>query len=432
MKLFEVAALQANDEPVETTPSVVRDTAEVAKHVFPILQEKIAKINKRATKNKLPAINLEVVEEFMKRVKNSDNPKDIREIPYYKVKVVGDTPRIAGYKFIATIEHQAGGNIIRTIPGEEGTEEIKRFYDAKPHYCDHCKKARKRVDTFIIKKEDTGTLRQIGRNCLADFLGGVDPKAVLWYFDNRDDIYKTIEGAEQQADSRGVRAEQFVDVGELLKVAAAIIKKFGYTTQQRAQEQGVPSTSNDVRWAVFYRHPSGLKYTDRESELLSTADNATADDAQKAQEVLQWFKSLPSEQKQSSEFMHNIDVLVQSGKVNPRNVGYIIALFPTHARMTDQIKPKETKQKSNEWVAQPGQKIPPTKVTVIRTRVVSGQYGSTQIVSMEDEAGNSFVWFNNSTTDMEEGKTYTIVGTVKKHDEYNGRKQTHLLRVKAS
>jgi len=441
MKLYDILVEQDEEDKaaVEAAPSVVKDTADVAKHVYPLLQQKIEKINKRATKNKLPNITLEIVGEFMKRIEG-DSPKDFREIPYLKVKVSGDTPRIAGYKFIATIEHQEGGNIIRTVPGEEGSTKIKAFYEAKPHYCDHCKKIRRRIDTFIIKKEDTGDLRQIGRNCLADFLGGVDPKAVLWYFDNRNDILKVVEDAEKQAGAKGVRAEQFVDIKNLLKVASAVISKRGYISQKKAQEiaakhdgAGIPTTAQDVRWAVFYRSPAGMKLSDKEQELLNIADSAGPEDEQKAQQVLQWFQALPAEQKQSNEFMHNVDVLVKGGKVNPRNVGYAIALFPVYARAMDQIKPKgEQPKKSNEWIGQPGQKIPATKVNVIRTRVISGQYGSTQIVSMEDEQGNMYVWFNNSANDLDEGKSYTIVGTIKKHDEFNGRKQTHLTRVKAT
>jgi hypothetical protein len=51
---------------------------------------------------------------------------------------------------------------------------------------------------------------------------------------------------------------------------------------------------------------------------------------------------------------------------------------------------------------------------------------------MKDNHGRSFTWFNNGKTDMQLGKEYIIKGTIKKHSEYNGLKQTELTRVTAT
>jgi hypothetical protein len=169
----------------------------------------------------------------------------------------------------------------------------------------------------------------------------------------------------------------------------------------------------------------------RNQQLVAAAESTTPADKQQVKTILDWFAALPEEQKQSNEFMHNLDVIVKSGQVNPRNIGFATALFPVYARAMGLIKDKEAQaKKSNEWVGQPGQKLSPTKIKVVRTRMMSGQFGTTQIVAMEDPKGNQFTWFNNSSWDMKEGDEHTIVGTIKKHDVYNGRKQTHVMRVK--
>lgn len=435
MKLADLVVEQ--DEETAEPTYVFPDTADVAQHIFPLLQKKIEKLNKRARKNKLPEIKLEVVKEFMKEVKPSTAEGGIEEpshhIPYYTIKITGDAPVVGGYKFIATIEHQQGGNIIRMVPGEEAGKKIKDFYEAKPDYCDHCKKVRRRIDTFIVKEEKTGKLRQIGRNCLADFLGGASPAAILAYFSTRNEIHKLIQDVEGSVGGRSARVEQFVPLEDVLKTAHALISARGYMSTKKSQELGGPygggpaTTAQDVRW--FYFGLKRLKELGKEEiqkyEIMKAAGPV---DAQKTKEVLDWFKAIPEKQKQDNDFMHNVDVLVKSDKVNSRNFGYVIALFPLYARAMDQIKPKV--QRSNEYVGQTGQKLPPTKVKVIRTRNISGPYGTTQIVAMEDEKGNQLTWFNNSRNNMEEGKEYTITGTIKKHDEYKGRRQTHILRVK--
>ena len=441
MKVFDILEAEKEDV-VGDEPTYVRpDTAEVAQHVYPYLVQKIAKLNKRATKNKLPEVKLEIVKEYTKKVPAAKDAEGVEqlahEIPYYTIKVTGDTPRIAGYKFIATIEHQEAGNIIRTVPGEEGNKTIKDFYEAKPHYCDHCKKIRARIDTFIIKDEKTGKLRQIGRNCLGEFLGGADPKAILWYFNNRDNILKLVDEAGVTAGQKGARAEQFLPLEAVLEIGAALVRTFGYMSSKKAQEvysQGgahLPTTAGDTRWILFSSKTRQEMEVPRNQQLVATAKDITPADQKQVKDILTWFAAVPEPEKQANEFMHNLDVIVKSNKVNPRNIGYALALFPVYARAMGMIKSKDDQaKKSNEWLGQPGQKLAPTKIKVIRTRMIEGPYGSTQIVAMEDPDGNHLTWFNNSANNMKDGDELTITGTIKKHDTYNGKKQTHIMRVK--
>lgn len=450
MKVADVLEAENKEEATAEEPTQVqKDTAEVAQHIYPFLVQKIEKINKRARKNKLPEIKLDIIKEYSvqrpKKPAEADYFGDSEkvQIPYYTVKMAGEAPKIAGYKFIATIEHQEGGNIIRTVPGEEANEKIKQFFEAKPHYCDHCKKVRTRVDTFVIKEEKTGKLRQVGRNCLADFLGGADPKAILWYFNNRENFGKLVGEAEEMAERRGggVRIDEFIPLESVLHMGAALVREFGYMSSKKAQEAyeqggvGLPTTASDLRWVLFSRKRRE-DMNQRDERVLQTAKNPTAADKKHVEDMLTWFANLPEQQKQSNEFMHNLDVIAKSNKVNARNIGYAVAMFPVYARAMDLIKQKEKQpKKSNEYIGQPGQKLPPTKVKVIRTRNIESHFGyrgsTTQIVSMEDQKGNVLVWFNNSQNRFDEGDDVTITGTIKKHDEWNGRKQTHLTRVKA-
>lgn len=437
--VFEADEKEATEAPVRELP----DTAEVSQGAFPFLQKKIDKLNKRAGKNNLPPIKLEIIKEYMKKVKGESEmdfyPARTYDVPYYTVKVTGATPRIAGYKFIATVEHQGGGNIIRTVPGEEGNKKIKNFYNTKPDYCDHCKKVRRRNDTFIIKEEKSGKLRQIGRNCLSDFLPGIDPKALLAYFNGRDSIGRMAGEAEEEMGRKGGGGggDRFVPLEEVLTIGAALVREMGFMSSKKAQEigDGVPTTASDVRWFLFARKTKDDLKNKRFEKIYQLGGAPTAADKKQAEDILKWFETVPEQQKQSNEFMHNLSVIVKSGQVNPRNIGFAMALFPVYARAMDQIKQKvNAPQKSNEWLGKVGDKLPPTKVKVIRTRLIQNQFGyaggSTQIVAMEDEKGNQLTWFNNSANRMEDGAEYTITGTVKKHDEFNGKRQTHVMRVK--
>lgn len=52
------------------------------------------------------------------------------------------------------------------------------------------------------------------------------------------------------------------------------------------------------------------------------------------------------------------------------------------------------------------------------------------IYKFADKDGNTIVWKTGKALEMEEGKEYTVKGTIKAHNEYKGDKQTVLTRCK--
>jgi hypothetical protein len=432
MKLYEIADEKAtadiDDQPLAddqhdiTADSwVLSDEADIKVSAYPALEHKFEQVNKRAKKLGVPEITLTIIKTWDRPLRDEEGRKDEwgRTEKVHTVKVTGDTPKLAGWDFLATIEHKTGGNVIRAVPGAK-EEDIKAFYEAKPHYCDWCKKSRNRVDTFIVRNHDDGSMKQVGRNCIKDFLGGKDPKSILHWFNWRNELGGYVEEAEEKERGSGRRQEYEIPVENVLTAVATCVRKMGYIKSSGPQGYN-GSTPDSVRILLFTR-PNKDNKDWFEAMIPTDADKA------KAKEVLDWFNALPETEK-TSPFTHNIDVIVKGGKASARDIGIVGALLPMHDRFINGEREKKA-PKSNDHVGQVGDKIPPTKVTVIRTRVISGQFGSTQIVTMEDEKGNNLVWFNNSSKDLEEKQELTITGTIKKLDDFNGRKQTHLTRVK--
>lgn len=59
-----------------------------------------------------------------------------------------------------------------------------------------------------------------------------------------------------------------------------------------------------------------------------------------------------------------------------------------------------------------------------------GYYGHTDIVKMRDLDGNMLTWFASGYTDLKRSDHINIRGTVKRHDEFRGIKNTILTRCK--
>ena len=77
---------------------------------------------------------------------------------FVTVLVTGQTPRLAGWEFVATLQHLADEegnpmNLLRTTPDFRGQLPVE-YRTASPENCDHCQKAIKtRKETFIVRHE---------------------------------------------------------------------------------------------------------------------------------------------------------------------------------------------------------------------------------------------------------------------------------------
>jgi hypothetical protein len=412
MKLAQITPQQLNE-----ADAGYDNTQDVRAAVLPYLENEINKLNRKAEKLGTPPIEMSVSEPFFKEEKEDGETVQQK---YVTVTIEGEAPQVPGYEFLATIEHKgASGNIVRTMPGVSEAN-VKNFYDASPDYCDHCKKKRARIDTFIIKDQKTGDLRQIGRNCLADFLGGKDPKQVLFWFSLKQRISDVMSRAEDYEGKMTSRVEYGASKTYVMNVAAALVNKFGY---KRAGSYD--STASQVRTVVFSPPTATDDYTQELRKIVKDGKDAAQAYAEK---VLDWFMNDVSDaDKQDNNFLHSIDVALKDNHITYRDAGFVAAMFPAYERAVGEKKAASTR--SNQWVGNVGDKLPPTKIKVVATSLHDGMYGTTQRVQMEDGAGNMYTWWNTGKHDMEKGASYTIKGTIKKHDDYRGQKSTVLTRV---
>lgn len=92
-------------------------------------------------------------------------------------------------------------------------------------------------------------------------------------------------------------------------------------------------------------------------------------------------------------------------------------------------KQREVEGRASEYVGEIKKRIE-FEAEVTGVYGTEGFYGHTDIVKCKDADGNQFTWFASDYTNLERGDRMTIKGTVKKHDEYRGIKQTVLTRCK--
>ena len=200
----------------------------------------VEKLNRRAVKLSCAPIVVNVLREEQTTIGVNK-----RIIKLSVITVEGAAPKMGGWRFISKLEHdEAIGTIVRTAPGEITPPA---FFNGKSTNCDHCHKALYRKDTFVVAHED-GRFAQVGRRCLRDFLGHIDPERLAGWFAVLLDV---ADLAERESDPSGwgeggSNQDYYWDIKDFLSLTSAIITKHGWVSSKEAQTSSKCPTSGRV------------------------------------------------------------------------------------------------------------------------------------------------------------------------------------------
>lgn len=101
------------------------------------------------------------------------------------------------------------------------------------------------------------------------------------------------------------------------------------------------------------------------------------------------------------------------------------------AESLEQVRARETRDAESGHVGAVKERIEFSGVVEFETER-EGYYGTTHVIKFRDDSGNVLTWFASGLQDVARGDMVRVVGTVKKHDEYRGVRQTVLTRCRYS
>jgi ribosomal protein L36 len=240
--------------------------------------------------------------------------------------------------------------MIHTVPGK-GEEDLSAYRTRTQ--CDHCKTARRRTETYVIRSQE-GEVKQIGKNCLADFLR--DPgkaeqivkQLALWQ-SCQDALGDGMSGDGGWGTGFGL-----IPIGEYLILVLRAIRRFGFLGNTRAKEirgQDEECTSTCERVQAHYTameaRVRGRKY-DEEDILVSFEG-----EEEEAAVCLSWGKEIPSDT--SSEYLNNLRLICQGTSVKAKHLGYLASLPTARDKALGVDKKREgTPVQESKWLGQPG------------------------------------------------------------------------------
>lgn len=390
---------------------------------------KLAKLNKRAAKLGCEPITFTIVSEapieriFGYGVDGGEIVEKIVKIPGRTIVLHGSAPKLGGFEFLARIEYLSDGAsmLFHSVPGTEGRVD-PRFRSLTSATCEHCNKARRRTDAFVVRHVETGVQTQVGRQCLADFTGINTPEklaanaAWLRAFDDLD--------AETERYWRG-HMVNMVDTVWMLALTSAYIEKEGWVP--RSANLGY-STASLVANHFWTSKDSKVERDKRVMEDLAREPKH----AERAAKVVEWIKTELSVTAKS-DYEMNLVVLTVNDLTEQKHVGLVASAVAAYQRAMNQkvdyAKRREA-AKSSVHVGKVGERLRNVsgRVEMIKP-LEAGQFGARTLVKLASDDGNIFTWFASGDREFRRDAPVTFTGTVKKHTEYNGAKETQLSRV---
>jgi hypothetical protein len=213
---------------------------------------------------------------------------------------------------------------------------------------------------------------------------------------------------------------------EVLAIAAYSIRTEGWLSAKGGYGSEFKSTKSDVFSLITppsHDAPARVK-AEHAARLAAVSEH----DHAVGQKACAWVL----EQAANSDYMHNLQAICKSC-VTGKSVGIAVSAIVAYQRAMEQEVARKQRAEAppSNHVGTVGERST-FKLQVLSVRYVDTDWGSKAIVRMQDASGNIFMWFSTSEPELEIGEHYSVKGTVKKHDEYKGTKQTVLSRCKVS
>lgn len=399
----------------------------IAADVFPQLQAEIAELNKKADKLGVQRVVLNI--DGTETVKVTDKVTKVKyDKVYFLVSFTGETPKLDGWRLVAVVEPlESGENLVKIVPNEACPAHYRTTNTA----CEHCNTDRRRKEVFVMGHND-GRFVQVGRNCIADFLGGKSPESILQWAQYGFEVSKLVSEATDEDGWFGGRTPDAWNIERFMATTAIVVRKLGWLSRTKAREldyPGAPSSTvnNVIDLLVPPRDAQSKRAWERwvETNELHVEEK----DEELAAATIAWASALPTD---ANDYEYNLGVAVRRGFVTRDTAGIVtsaIASYQRHMGRENELRiERETKIRGH--VGTPKVRQGFEKLTVMSMRSFESDFGVRTLVRFEDTPGNQIIWWASGDPDwLDVGDVVDITATVKEHGDYKGTKQTIVQRV---
>ena len=357
----------------------------------------------------------------------------VKEVPYEARRVELKIPDEAvfaenNWAFGGSVEPSGvdGKNFVNVnLSGKDlGFIVPSKYFTANACTCDYCKTNRKRNKTYLVVNRETGEWKQLGKECLKLFVAGIDVDAIATF----ESFIKEAEDAANPGDEFFYnRRLRFVKVADALALACAVYRERGYlATRDVAGNANDLSNKNIVQRKLTQQYGCDSDFLNITNSTRDKIDAITFKTDINVEDVINDGEQLPDD-----TYYNNLKVIVENEYVPLNKLGLLVSIPKAIDRYKEEKKRQEERERlaaESNYIGKVGEKISVNFVSGREVACCETQFGLLHIYEFKDANGNTVVWKSSSGKDIPESGTVT--GTVKSHEEYDGIKQTVILRAK--
>ena len=405
----------------------MKSTFSVPKRNLPWLREQIRKLNLRAKKLGLDELKYSEGEDGAPMEETDPIGGFLVSVPTVVITLDGEAPDVNGWRLSARMHVTDQGNLVTRVPGQDLPDWAKSFIG-----CQHCNQNRRRKDLFAINHYTDGT-KVVGRTCLQDFFNGSNPQGIIDYAKMVADVLKASESASKESFYKDDTKYLGFDLFRALMWVHAEVSVFGFVPSSRERRQPGEVPTRDFVQALIVGATEGKKRQDdlRKEALKRNIDILSTKVVVRVNDLIRWAKDMDAS---GNDYLHNLQVIARNGFVDWRGMGYVASMFKAHEnaakRAVASAQVAKAKAASNH-VGQMDERIS-FSGQVVFVKDMDGRFGPTTLIKFVTDEGNAVSWWASSALNFQRGDTVAVKGTVKKHDEYNGEKQTTITRAKVA
>lgn len=388
------------------------------------LETKLATIRRKCAKYGCEFSYSRIGETFKKvEIQDEAGMRTAVTIKAIEVEVSGTAIAESGWELAGKIEHLETGNLIHSF----GDVVIPDRYRSASPRCEHCNSDRHRKETYVLYHAKNNAWKQVGSSCLKDFTGYVSAEMAAAVAS----VYALFDQISEDR-IHIASSPKYFDTESVICYAIECVKHWGY----HKSEEGNDATRERVR-DLMHRH----------MKLPASIDAVMFDPMSITN--LQIFKDMRSRLlalDANDDYTNNLQVFLKAEDIPENGLGILVSAVPYYnnliAREAEQRKLAEAS--NSKFIGDIGQRLTVDIATVKLLNIYDGYYGSTWRYQIIDAQGNVFMWDASNSIwdtfrvkdslngDVVEGLPLQLVGTVKKHDEFRGIKQTWLTRCRVT
>lgn len=315
-----------------------------------------------------------------------------------------------GWRIIAQFNHEYPKVILNKLGDYVNPVFISRFEAENVSWCQHCHKAIRRKNTYVISREDDGSQMLVGSSCMHHFVPDQKPidQVMAFYmhvmeeFHNRDE-----EGLGWAGESK------FVDTYTYLRSCFMVLLTGVSVRDERFGEivgHVMTLTLPKREYATLYRLVTKAfeKYDDAESEMFH---------------LQKFIEDLP----EGNEFNVRLKRMCEPGYhlIKDNNTVKWGAV-----KYYDYLH-RDVPVNVSEWMGEVGERLEDVPVTFVGGKYLyDSMYDSVYLYTFKTKEGNIITWKTSYTEEEFLVGDIEITGRIKEHTEFRGVKQTQITRAK--